>query len=147
MKINFIQSTDTAILGEYTTFKSKITLGRSLKNDIITRDTGLLPFHLYFEVSKEGIIVSGCDKSTSYSTNDKVFCGQKLHVIGDVIQVSKTVIEIKDFKLETMADLNLLARESYQEISRKYPEQESIIDEIEKELEHLESLKKSGVHK
>jgi len=140
IEINFIESCDHAILGPYISFKDVISIGRSLKNDIIIRDQELFPVHLFIELTSNGLLIWNANEEGDYLSNEKLYKGKKIHGKNDKIKVATSLFEIIDFAVEEKENPDELLKSAYPETVEKYPHQAEVIDEIENEMSHLEDL-------
>ena len=140
IELNFKESCDHAILGTYKSFKDVISLGSSLKNDIIIKDRELFPIHFYIKLSKDGLICWNAQEDGNYYSNEKLYRGKKIHLKNEHIKIGSTLFEIIEFAVEEKEDPEELLKSAYQTTMEKYSQQEEVIDEIENELGHLEDL-------
>jgi len=140
IELKFLESSDHAILSTYKTLKDFLSLGRSLKNDIIINDSELFLIHFYIELTKDGLMCWNANEDGDYFSNEKLYKGKKIHLKNEKIRIGSTLFEIIDYAIEEKQDPEELLKSSYGSTMEKYPQQEEIIDEIENEIGHLEDL-------
>jgi hypothetical protein len=140
IELNFLESCDHAIIGTYKSLKDTISIGSSLKNDIIIKDRELFPIHFYIQISKDGLICWNAHEDGDYYSNDKLYKGRKIHLKNEKIRIGSSLFEIMEYSLEEKENPEELLKSSYEKTIEKYPQQEDVIDEIENEMGHLEDL-------
>ncbi len=97
ISLQFIESGDISIVGEYTTFKQSLKIGKSLDCDIIINDSLMNDFHFLLDLTENSLSVTPHESVEYYHLNSKRTKNHKSLKIGDVISSGSTKFKILKF--------------------------------------------------
>ena len=134
IKIEVSDNSNEASIYHY--HRNTITIGKSLKCNVIINDIKSNPIDLIINVNKKGPYGTGI-KMSSCLYNGKKLSGKKLFKKEDTITIGNTSITIKDFSFES----NSFDQETLPELNKKAllenPDLKTIFNALSKELIEL----------
>jgi len=137
LTLEFINSPDENIVGEYSTYRRVLFLGRNSSNDIIIDDPEITSTQLKIQMLHSGLMITSRD-SHGYLSNKKKVVGSKVHTAGDEIQIGQTIFKIKSYTPPKFISYQEELQASLKETTEKNPEAEKILSYLEKELLEIE---------
>ncbi len=136
IKINFLSSPDSEIIGYYTSYKNTIIIGYKLlkKNNIIINDSEIESSHLTIILNINGPLISNNNPSNSYLYNGKKIVGTKRAIVEDKITIGKTTFEIEHYEFISTPSFQKKLEFNFAKVKKKMPEVTLIIKELAKEM-------------
>ena len=138
LELEFISSPDPEILGLYQTFKLRLVVGNTLKDDLIIRDHQLTGEMFALEMLPQGVLGKNLQKEQSYLVNGKKFSGAKILQIGDRITLGNTVFAIKTYTPPHDTTSLATMKEALAKIQREHAYLLPVLAALEKELVAVE---------
>lgn len=136
--LNILTSIDQNAPGLYEFEYDVLSIGRSLKNDLILIDEEIPKHAVFLVIEKNSLFVQTISPSFFCLVNGKKLAGKKRLVLGDKLVLGRSTIEIKSFA-KTASEFNFA--ELYQEFMKKYPQHKYILEALDSEIEELEKSK------
>ncbi len=96
IQLKLLESPDGDFSGSYTTLKSKIIIGSSLRCDLIVRDPLISKRHLIILQQNDAVIASSFTNSQHYFRNGKKVTGQFNLTVNDVIKIGNTSFQVAE---------------------------------------------------
>ena len=103
IKLEVIDSPDLLSLGVIELFFHHITIGRSLKNNIVFNDQSIQREHALLRISKRGLII---ESQYSFLLNDKKVSGTIVIKTNDTITIGASKFKIIQYSDESLLDSN-----------------------------------------
>ena len=138
LELEFTASPDQEILGLYQTFKLRLVVGNTLKDDLIIRDKSLGGGCFALEMLPQGVLGKNLQEEQGYLVNGKKFLGAKILQINDQIQIGETHFTIKSYTAPQDTGSLEVMRQHFTEIQENYPQLLPLMAALEKELVLLE---------
>jgi hypothetical protein len=139
IKIEFLNSPDESVIGEYLTFKDRLLIGTSKYNDIVIDDSNLNAVHFFVKLNRTALLCGNNQSIDHYHSNGKKISGKKSHKKNDVISIGKTEFKILDFEFEVQHEYKDQLKENYTLAIQENPEYKHLLTNIQNELVKLES--------
>ncbi len=144
IELEVVTSIDREAIGARYFFLNNISIGRSLKCEVIIKDSKLTNVSLYMYISKDNkLFVKSHSDNKTYHVNTKKISGTKNINIGDQIQIGDTTLKIKNFVLaqEMHQDIDIL----FEKFKKQYPESIPLLKELQYELLFLQTVENKVV--
>jgi len=138
LELEFTASPDQEILGLYQTFKLRLVVGNTLKDDLIIRDQGLSGEMFALEMLPQGVLGKNLQEEQAYLVNGKKFLGAKILQVGDQIQLGATKFTIKNYVAPRDTRSLAVMRQALEEIKQNHAPLLAVMAALEKELVLLE---------
>ncbi len=138
LELEFTSSPDQEILGLYQTFKLRLVVGNTLKDDLIIRDQGLCGEMFALEMLPQGVLGKNLQEEQAYLVNGKKFLGAKILQVGDQIQLGATKFTIKNYVAPRDTRSLEVMRQALEEIKQNHAPLLAVMAALEKELVLLE---------
>ena len=138
LELEFISSPDQEILGLYQTFKLRLVVGNTLKDDLIIRDHQLTGEMFSLAMLPQGVLGKNLQKEQSYLVNGKNFSGAKILQVGDQITLGETVFTLKSYTPPYDTTSLATMKQALGEIQQHHVHLLPLLAALEKELVALE---------
>lgn len=136
--LNVLTSIDPNAPGLYEFEYDVLSIGRSIKNDLILNEENVAKCALYLSIENNTLFIQTLSNSIFCLVNGKKISGKKRLDIGDKVEIGKSKIEIIQFK-KTNDDLNFGML--YENFLKKFPDHKYILEALDVEIEELEKSK------
>lgn len=100
LKIEFTDSPCTEIIDTYSFFQQQITLGNSICDNLVIKDSKLTSKHIMLTIKEAGLFISGPNQ-VPFIVNGKKIKGTKKLMVNDIILIGATEFKITDFSYDS----------------------------------------------
>ena len=134
--LNFSQTPDFDIIGEYQTYKNSLIIGHSERADLPINDQTINDIHCILKLSEASLLIRSIPDQSFYYLNGKKFSGEHLLKPNDQIKIGSTIFNISNFLYNpksTPSDF----KEAYKKTIQQYPETGILLEVLEREISNL----------
>lgn len=138
INLKVVKSTDPNAEGTYEYQFDVLTIGRTEKNDLIFKDNQLPSIAIMLIIDQASLFLQTLQPEFFCFINNKKISGKKLLQLGDQIKIGNHSFEIVAFqKTDETTDFG----KAYEEFLKSNPNQQYILDILDREIQNLESAK------
>ncbi|MBP5296874.1 MAG: hypothetical protein J6Y94_06035 [Bacteriovoracaceae bacterium] len=138
LELEFTSSPDQEILGLYQTYKLRLVVGNTLKDDLIIRDHQLTGEMFALEMLPQGVLGQNINRDQFYLVNGKKYSGAKFFQVGDQITLGATVFTLKSYTPPHDTTSLATMKEALAKIQQNDAHLLPLLAALEKELVALE---------
>ncbi len=140
--LNVTASHDVNAPGEYEFDFDVMSIGLSLRNDLIIKEKSLPQYAIILIVEKDQLFLQTNTHDFFCHVNNTKLSGRKKLLIDDELRIGETIIKISNFKsTQPQENFSLL----YQKFIERFPKHQYLLDALNNEMEYLE--KKRGLNR
>lgn len=138
INLKVFKSTDPNAEGTYEYQFDVLTIGRTEKNDLIFKDNQIPSIAVMLIIDQASLFLQTLQPELFCFINNKKISGKKLLQLGDQIKIGNHSFEIVAFrKTDESTDFG----KAYEEFLKSNPNQQYILDILDREIQNLESAK------
>lgn len=138
IKLEFLDSNDSDLIGEYDFLFDEVFIGRSKKADIIIHDRELPSKYLTIKFVQKKLTVSNEADSPFYFVNGKKLSGLRRLSIGDIIQFGPHKLTVLQAQMTAGNNEDDLGK-YFKEFNSNHLDAKFVLDFLEEEIIRLEN--------